>query len=131
MPRFPLNMDGVAIGMSSLCLVHCLGLPILFALLPSASAMFTIPETFHQLMVLLAVPTSIYAVAVGFGQHRHVAPLLGASAGLLLLIAGAFMVHVERAEVALTVLGGIVLAASHIVNHAMRNRVAKNRLHAM
>ena len=39
--------DGIAIGASILCMIHCLVLPVLIVLLPTLAAFFMMPEDFH------------------------------------------------------------------------------------
>ena len=96
-------LDGAAIGASLLCLIHCIGLPILFALLP-ALATIGLPssESLHLILLLTAIPVSALALVGALG-------LAGLAAGL------AFD-SVPGAETALTVAGSLALASAHIGN---------------
>lgn len=109
-------MDGVAIGASGLCLVHCLLMPALLLALPALGAYFALPEEFHFWALLVAVPTSVLALLFGFPQHRRLLPAIFAVTGLALLIAAEAVFHDSPLETWVTVPGSLLLAAGHILN---------------
>jgi len=119
-------LDGSAIGLSGLCLVHCLALPAAAALLPVLGA-WAEAEWVHILLVALATPVAALAVLrrpadVTFSWL--VAAL--ATAGVLLLTLGALGPHDwERVN---TVAGIFSLVGAHILN--WRRRAAVSRLAA-
>jgi ethanolamine transporter EutH len=102
-------IDGSAIVLSSLCLIHCLALPIMSAALPVAGV-WAEAEWVHRLFVLLAVPFALLALA-----SKHVGYLTGSLIvfGISILAAGAFVEALHDYEVALTVAGASLLAAGH------------------
>ncbi len=106
--------DAGGMTLSGLCLVHCLVLPFLGALLPLAGALAE-DERVHIAVVALAAPAAWFAFAKTFRRHWTWwwLPLMG-FAGLGLLIAGLFAG--EPHEVAFTVAGGVTLAAAHLIN---------------
>ncbi|PXA89044.1 MerC mercury resistance protein [Nostoc sp. 3335mG] len=110
-------LDGAAIGASLLCLIHCVGLPILLALLP-ALATLGLPssEGLHLILLLTAIPVSALALIGGWRTHGAVVPLLLGVLGLAGLAAGLAFGSVPGAETALTVSGSLALAAAHIRN---------------
>ncbi|MFT5014796.1 MAG: hypothetical protein ACI9HA_003466 [Dinoroseobacter sp.] len=114
------NFDKAAIGISALCLVHCLLIPIALALLPSMALLATFgDETFHLLLVALIMPTSIIALTLGCKRHRSWQVLTLGTAGLAILILTALFAHDflgEDLEKMSTVLGALLVAASHIQN---------------
>lgn len=116
MPRSTL-LDGAAIGASLLCLLHCIGLPILFALLP-AMATIGLPTTewLHLALLLTAIPVSALALVGGWRAHGAVVPILLGTTGLAGLAAGLAFGSVPGAETALTVVGSLALALAHIGN---------------
>lgn len=109
-------LDGLAIGASILCLVHCLLLPLVILLLPMLALVLNVPEAFHLAVFLLAVPTSLLALGAGQRRHRRGSPLAVALPGLLLMAAGLSLARTEGMETALTVAGSLLLAAGHILN---------------
>ncbi|MQP74533.1 MerC family mercury resistance protein [Stenotrophomonas sp. MYb238] len=113
--------DASAVALSTLCLLHCLALPLLAALLPLFGA-WSEAEWVHGVFVLIAAPLSGYAL---WRAHRHrplpAALWLLAGAGLALLLAGASGVPGEHAETPLTVAGSLALAGAHLWNAARRH----------
>ena len=110
-------LDGAAIGASLLCLIHCIGLPILFALLPAlASIGLPSSEWLHLLLLLTAIPVSALALVGGWRAHGRVVPMLLGALGLAGLAAGLAFDSVPGAETALTVAGSLALAMAHIGN---------------
>ncbi len=116
--------DKLAIGLSALCLVHCLALPVLLILLPSLTALSLDNEAFHIWMVVAVVPISIYALFMGYRQHHHYRILAYGAVGLLLLVlALALEERVgEWAEKTLTVLGAVMIALGHYKNFKLCQR---------
>lgn len=106
-------VDSTAIGLSSLCLVHCLGLPIAAAFLPLAGA-WAEAEWIHQLFVLITIPITLFALR----RHRvasvHLSFVIPALIGLSFLFAAGFIETVRDYETPLTVLGAILLGSAHI-----------------
>lgn len=109
-------MDGVAIGASGLCLVHCLLVPALLLALPTLGAYLAIPEEFHFWALLIAVPTSLLALLFGFPHHRRLSPATFALTGIALLIIAEIAFHDSPLEIWVTVPGSLLLAAGHILN---------------
>lgn len=112
-------LDKAAMTASFLCLVHCVALPVLLALLPSLSRVLDIPETFHLWMLAFAVPASVWALVSG--RARHGLPLPLGLCGLALLTLGAVVFGEGRLETPVTVAGSLVLIAAHLVNWRMRH----------
>ncbi|MET4898196.1 MerC domain-containing protein [Sphingomonadaceae bacterium jetA1] len=110
-----LGWDGLAISASTLCLFHCLALPVLIAFLPSIAEWADMGETFHIAMLAIAFPLSGLTLWRGWRRHGGMRPLLLGFAGLGLLLFGV-MFEGERIGTLLTVAGGITLAAAHLAN---------------
>ena len=110
-------LDGAAIGLSGLCLLHCLALPFLVGVLP---LLMPFAEShLHAQMLYFAVPLSAVAIGIGYARHRNPLVVLAAFAGLGLLVAGATIAHGSLGIVAdrlFTVSGSLVLAAAHLWN---------------
>ena len=119
--------DGFAVGASALCLVHCLGLPLLIAALPAIANRIDPGEGFHLAVLLFALPTSAFALVEGWRRHRGVAPLFAGAAGLALLALGLAFERWAAVEMGVTVTGSLLLATAHIANWRGRTRVARVR----
>ena len=55
-------LDRFSIGFSTLCLLHCLAVPVLVSVLPVFATFAFADERFHLALVVLVVPTSIVAL---------------------------------------------------------------------
>ena len=106
-------LDGSAIGLSSLCLIHCLALPLVAAFLPLAGTLAE-AEWIHQLFALTAVPITLLAA------FRHKQSKVGLSfaapalLGLALLLAAGFLESLHDVEREVTTMGAILLAGAHL-----------------
>ena len=105
-------LDISAIGVSSLCLIHCLSLPLLSVVLPMASA-FGEAEWLHRLFVLAAIPITASAII----QDRNVQGWRGfsviATIAVAILVSAAFLEPLHDVETILTIAGACLLAGAH------------------
>lgn len=117
-------LDTAAAGASLLCIVHCLVLPLALAALPTLARAVPIPESFHIAMVILAFPTSLWALLAGRSLHLGRWPLVAGVAGLGLMCAG-LLLEPAHLEVQATVAGSLLLCVAHLWNWRMRHAVQK------
>lgn len=116
--------DASAIGLSGLCLLHCLALPVLAAFLPVFAA-WAEAEWVHLLWVVLAAPLAGVALWRSHRSRRLPRALwMLAIAGLGALAAGACGWPREVWETPATVAGSAMLAGAHVWNWARRHRHA-------
>ena len=117
MERF--RLDAVAIGLSSLCMIHCVAsLAGLFAI-GLLSAFGRVEEVFHLVMLAIIVPVSLLAIGMGYRRHRRLSVLVPgvfALSGLCLLAVFEHVMHGTLWEPVLTTLIGIALVATHVGN---------------
>jgi len=111
--------DAVAIGLSGLCLIHCLALPVLVGFLPLLGA-WAEADWVHLAFVSLAVPVSIWTLSRPPRDTLPGAAVVLAAIGIVLLICGALGYPRAALETPLTVAGGLALAAAHIINWRRR-----------
>jgi len=107
-----LSVDGLGIGISGACIVHCLFLPLIISALPALESWFE-AEWVHQIMVLLAVPVAGFAL-FKISQRRF---LIGSIMilGIIFLLAGAFLPMLHDYETPLTVTGALLLSGGHLL----------------
>lgn len=108
-------MDALAISASTLCLIHCLVLPVLIAFLPAIAEWADLGEVFHIVMLALAVPLSSLTLFGGWRRHGVVFLMIAGAVGLLLLMLG-LAFEGQGMGTALTVAGGLVLTVAHVAN---------------
>lgn len=109
------TFDASAIAVSTLCLVHCLALPLLAASLP-LFGIWAEDERVHLTLVLIAVPLTSYALLWRARRHLPLALRAVALLGLLSLIAGAIGWPHQAWETPITVVGCLMLASAHVWN---------------
>ena len=114
-------VERAAIGASTLCLIHCAGLPLLLAALPALSSLIHVPESFHVWVLAFAVPSSALALLSGRSRHRQAYPLLAGIAGLVLLATDALLLLGGPWETPVTILGSLCLAVAHVANWRLRH----------
>lgn len=111
--------DRIAITLSAVCLVHCLAVPVLVAVLPIAALSFGSDGHFHALMLWFVVPTSTAGFLLGFRVHGRRDVVGAGAAGVLVLALAALWGHASwdpSVEVAVSVAGSITLAIAHFRN---------------
>lgn len=107
--------DSSAVGLSGLCLAHCLTLPVIAAGLPSLGALIQ-AHWVHVLFLVVALPVSVAALWRRPGSPRDLAIMTLAVVGLSLLAAGAFPARWPELDEQLTILGSALLVAAHVWN---------------
>lgn len=114
--------ERAALGASILCLVHCVGLPLLLVALPVLSRLVALPESFHIWVLVFAVPTSGVALFLGLKRHHVWLPLATGVLGILLLFAGVLVFPGGPLETRTTVAGSVFLAMAHVMNWRLRHQ---------
>jgi hypothetical protein len=108
------TLDRLAIGLSGLCLVHCLGTALILGTLSSLGGVLG-SHWIHEGGLALAIVLGALALGRGVMQHgRFLPPSIG---GLGLgMMAGALNLPHDGGEVTATVLGVTALAIGHALN---------------
>ncbi len=141
--------DKLSICLSICCILHCIALPVVILLIPSVASFWINDENVHIILVLLAIPISLFAMGKSLRIHHNYKCISLAVIGLLLLVLAIFMhdigfggEHVlaehgdhdehsdhnehsglgESLEIAFTVLGGLILLSAHIFNVRITNK---------
>lgn len=102
--------DGIAVSASLLCLAHCLAVPILAASLPALGLLLGHSVLIHALLLALALPLGVWALARG-RRKAGWQPVVTGLAGFMLM--GAALLLPEASERALTVAGVSLVAVAH------------------
>ena len=117
----------MAVALSGLCLLHCLTLPILIALIPFMSQFGE--GHFHVQMLLVVLPVSVMAFSLGFRRHRVKSVIAWGGVGMLLLVLGATVVHDSFGLVAdrtVTICAALILAFAHYFNNRFSRHSVAN-----
>jgi len=110
-------LDKAAVALSGLCILHCLLMPLIIVLLPFFGHFSD--RHLHTEILLVVLPVSLIALAIGYRRHANKGVVGWGIAGLLLLIVGATLGHNLYGVVAdrtLTMAGSVILAIAHYRN---------------
>ena len=136
--------DKLSICLSLCCILHCIALPVIILMIPSFASLWINNEKVHVILVLFAVPISLFAMAKSLRVHHNYKCISLAVIGLSLLVVAIFMhdinfgsetSHIEHGEAThheeaehghggigetletiFTVLGGLILLGAHYLN---------------
>ena len=100
--------DKLSICLSLCCILHCIALPAIILMIPSFASLWINNEKVHVILVLFAVPISLFAMAKSLRVHHNYKCISLAVIGLSLLVGAIFMhdinfgseSHIEHKEVA-------------------------------
>jgi hypothetical protein len=112
-------LDRVAIGLSGLCLVHCLGTSVALAILASAGGILG-SEWIHEVGLSLAMVLGAVALGRGITEHGFMMPSAVGALGLGVM-AGALRLPHDGTEAAFTIVGVAILALGHQLNRIAAN----------
>lgn len=107
-------VDRIAIGLSGLCLVHCLASAIMVAMLASAGGMLLSPIV-HEIGLLVAIALGIVSLGRGILMHSFMMPAAVGGLGLGVM-SGALTLPHDGAEMVYTIIGVGILALGHDLN---------------
>lgn len=113
--------DMMGIVCSSLCLAHCLLLPMLLTtgILGSVGALLA-SEKVHLMLLIPVILLAVLSFPSGYKNHGSPTPVITGAAGLTLLLLA--LVMGEAFETTLTVMGAITLISAHLINRNLLKR---------
>lgn len=110
-----IKLDRLAIGLSGLCLVHCLATSVAFALLASAGSVLG-ATWIHEAGLVLAMLMGGLALGKGVVEHGYAMPSAVGGLGLGVM-AGALTLPHDGSEAMATIIGVSILALGHRLNY--------------
>lgn len=113
------RLDRMAIGLSGLCLVHCLATTVVLAILASAGGILG-AAWIHEAGLSLAMVMGAIALGKGIYEHGYTMPSAVGGLGLGVM-AGALTLPHDGSEAVYTMLGVAILALGHRLNHIAAN----------
>ena len=117
MPQLTLStskLDGIAVSLSGLCLVHCLATAVLLAFVSAAGGFLGAP-VIHEVGLTLAMVLGAIALGRGIMEHGFMMPSAIGGLGLGVM-AGALTLPHDGSEALATVFGVMILALGHRLN---------------
>ncbi len=114
----PFGLDRLAIGLSGLCVVHCVLSVALVAMLSGAATILTDPIV-HRVGLAGALLLAGVALRQGYVTHGARLPTAIGLTGLSLMAFALFVPH-GWMEVTATIAGVSILAVAHLMNARSR-----------
>lgn len=108
------GIDRLAIGLSGLCLVHCIASAVFIAVLASAGGVLLDP-IIHEVGLVLALILGVIGLGRGIWQHGFMMPAAVGSLGLGVM-SGALTLGHEAGGTLWAIVGVLVLALGHDLN---------------
>jgi hypothetical protein len=128
------RLDSLGILLSGICIVHCLALPLLLALLPFLGGRLLGGHSFHEILLLAVLPVSLVALGFGWRRHGDARVLWLGGTGLALLAFATYGYRLiglpEDWERAISILGGLIHAAGHVLNFRRTRALHDHSAHA-
>lgn len=108
------RLDRLAIGLSGLCVVHCVATTVFLAMLSAAGGALGAPWI-HEVGLSLAMILGAFALGRGIMEHGFMMPSAVGGLGLGVMGGALTMPH-DGTEAAFTIAGVLILALGHDLN---------------
>lgn len=108
------RLDRLAMGLSGLCVVHCVATTVLVAVLSAAGGILG-SEWIHEVGLSFAMLLGSVALYRGIAEHGFMMPSAVGGMGLGVM-AGALTLPHDGTEAAATIVGVLILALGHDLN---------------
>jgi hypothetical protein len=108
------GIDRLAIGLSGLCLVHCVATAVLVLVLASAGG-FLVDPRIHEIGLACAIMLGALGLGRGIFDHGYMMPSSIGGIGLGTMAGSLTMPHGIE-EVVISVFGVLILALGHDLN---------------
>lgn len=108
----------------SVCIVHCLAMPVLLAVLPAFGLSRSVFGLSDQTIALIILPLCALAIIPGYLKHGKKRVLASMCLGFSLVIFGSFFAEKlwgHSGEIPINVLGSVFLITASVLNHRLRS----------
>ena len=109
------GLDRLAIGLSGLCLAHCILSAVIVTALATAGGVLLHPAI-HEIGLILAMSLGAIALGRGVLQHGYAMPVWVGSLGLGVMAGALTLPHEGGYETIYSILGVMIVALGHDLN---------------
>ncbi len=116
------SLDNLGIAASVICLIHCMAMPFILALLPFMGLSFLDTEEAHWVLAFFIIGFALVAIFPAYLKHKRPGILSAMIVGMLLVVFGAFFAEHTLGhayEMPLLVVGNLILVATHWRNRSL------------
>lgn len=118
--------DRLGIICSSLCIVHCMAVPVILGLgISGLLATVLTTEFVHYILIVPVGLLILLTLPAAYKRDGVVSPILAGLLGMLFLIAALFLG--EEKEAVLTIIGGSLLVIFHLCNLRLEHKHTPNK----
>ncbi|HEY0115473.1 MAG TPA: MerC domain-containing protein [Allosphingosinicella sp.] len=107
-------IDRLAIGLSGLCLVHCIASAVFVAFL-AAGGSFLLDPIFHEVGMSIALVLGVVGLGRGILNHGYMMPASVGGLGLGVM-AGSLVIGHENGGTLYSIIGVLIVALGHDLN---------------
>lgn len=121
-PHGGVSLDTLGIIASTICMVHCLALPVVLVAMPTVTARLMESDYTHFVLAGAVTAFCLLAIVPGYLRHNHKTVLGLMIAGLSLVLTATFFLHplgLEGLEMPLISLGNILVVIAHVCNRRL------------
>ena len=115
-----LSLDNLGIAASVLCLIHCLAMPFVVALLPFLGLKFLESHESHLWLGAIVIGLALVSIIPGYLKHKRKRILSGMIVGISLVLAGSYLSHIfhiiHEHELWILIAGNLILVTTHLFN---------------
>lgn len=115
-------LDRAAMGVSLLCMAHCLALPLMLSLTPSLLPAVWDDRMVHTVALGLALPLAIVGIGARMRSSRDALTIGLAGTGLVLMGLGIATHDAPPLDLLFTLAGAGSVGAAHLRNYSRRRR---------
>jgi hypothetical protein len=117
-------LDMAGMTASTLCLIHCLAMPVVIALIPAFAAQLFESDWFHIVLAFMVLVFCLLAFIPGYTRHHDKRLIWIGIVGLSFVFFATFVARFwsETAEIGLVTVGNLVLVAGHLLNRKLTNK---------
>ena len=108
------SLDRWAIGLSGLCLVHCIASAVFVTLLAAGGSVLLDP-IFHEVGMSIALVLGIWGFSRGLRRHGFLLPALVGAVGLIVMAYSLLLGH-ENGGTIFSIIGVSIVALGHDLN---------------
>lgn len=118
-------LDVAGMTASTVCLVHCLAMPVVIAMLPTFASQLFESEWFHIVLAFAVLIFCLLAFIPGYARHHDKRLILIGAAGLSFVFFATFVARYwgEQIEISLVTVGNLILVGGHLLNRKLTNKV--------
>ncbi|RYY23070.1 MAG: MerC domain-containing protein [Sphingomonadales bacterium] len=107
------RFDRIAIGLSGLCLVHCVTTTVLLTVISSAGGLLS--PVIHEVGLTLAIGFAIFGLGRGIFMHGYMMPAVVGAFGIGIMTGALSLPHGDF-EIFWTLVGVSIVALGHDLN---------------